>query len=146
VSVERERQALKHLSHESIVKYFGCCSADDAVFIFLEYIPGGNLREFIDKNGAFSENVTKSFTKQILEAVNNLHQNNYFHRDIKSDNILICNEEKIKLADFGLTKFYQGEMSNTSVGTPRFRAPEMVKGTKYDKAVDVCGRKPTPVI
>ncbi|KAH9512178.1 hypothetical protein Btru_040984 [Bulinus truncatus] len=137
ISVERETQALTQLSHKRIVQYYGSCSADDAVYIFLEYMPGGTLRNLINKNGALAENKAKIITKQILSAVTYLHRNNFLHRDIKSDNILIYNKEIVKLSDFGLSKIFHGETCTSGIGTPRFMAPEMVRGNKYDEGVDV---------
>jgi serine/threonine protein kinase len=76
----------------------------------------------------------RKYTRQILEGVAHLHENNFVHRDIKGDNILLDSEGNIKLADFGCSKTLEnididGKMSHEQ-GTICWRAPETVKTTE----------------
>ncbi|KAK0065522.1 aurora kinase C [Biomphalaria pfeifferi] len=143
-SVRNETKTLGKLCHEKIIKYYGFCSTIQMFFIFLEYMKGGSLENFIgdkyDKGEKIEEPYAGKIVKQVLEAVAYLHSLNHFHRDIKSANVLMLDEWNVKLADFGLTKEF-AEITKTytsCVGTYRFMAPEMFdRKRKYNKPVDI---------
>jgi serine/threonine protein kinase len=69
-------------------------------------------------------------------AVNYVHSLNVIHRDIKPENIMLTKRNKVKLTDFGAS-FEEDELRKTTIGTPQYTAPEIVKGRKHSKAVDV---------
>ncbi|KAH9508615.1 Mitogen-activated protein kinase kinase kinase 1 [Bulinus truncatus] len=148
-SVKKETEALKKLSHERIIKYFGFHATNESFFIFIELLEMGSLEKFINAKYDSGEHIDERhagiLTKQIIEGVVYLNENNLFHRDIKSANILMSDENNVKLADFGLTREF-AEMTKTytkGVGTNRFMAPEMIAlkpdGScyNYDKSVDI---------
>jgi serine/threonine protein kinase len=74
----------------------------------------------------------------VLQALTYIHSNNQIHRDIKSDNILLTLDGKVKLADFGYAVQLTLERSTRTsiVGTPYWMAPELIRGQKYDAKVD----------
>ena len=85
----------------------------------------------------FTEETTSKYLKQILQAMNYLHDNSIIHRDLKPENILLC-FGKVKIADFGAS-VHAPETSRkrrTFVGTIEYVPPEMVKGDKYDYHID----------
>ncbi|KAH9524062.1 Mitogen-activated protein kinase kinase kinase 1b [Bulinus truncatus] len=137
--VNREIATLKQVSHERIIKFYGVCSTDSKFHIFIEYSPLGSLSKFIYDKDLIDEIKARLFTKQLLEGVAYLHGIGLFHRDIKCDNVLVFDEDNIKLADFGLAKvFAELSQSYTSgIGTIRFMAPEMINNMKYNKQVDI---------
>ncbi|KAH9524052.1 Mitogen-activated protein kinase kinase kinase 1 [Bulinus truncatus] len=137
--VNREIATLKQVSHERIIKFHGVCFTDLKFHIFIEYSPLGTLSKFIDDKQVIDEIKARLFSKQLLEGVAYLHGIGLFHRDIKCDNVLVFDEDSIKLADFGLAKvFAEITQTNTKeIGTIRFMAPEMIKSEKYNKQVDI---------
>ncbi|XP_045154258.1 mitogen-activated protein kinase kinase kinase 2 [Echinops telfairi] len=84
-ALECEIQLLKNLLHERIVQYYGCLRdpQEKTLSIFMEYMPGGSIKDQLKAYGALTENVTRRYTRQILEGVYYLHSNMIVHRDIK---------------------------------------------------------------
>lgn len=69
--------------------------------IWMEYVPGGSVANIIQTFGSMSEDVVRSFTRQILQGLTYLHSNDVIHRDLKPGNILVSVEGVVKLSDFG---------------------------------------------
>ena len=97
---------LRALNHPNIVKYYGSeISEDDqGVDIILEFVPGGSIRQLLDKFMHFEERLVKIYTRQMLEGLQYLHDKNIIHRDLKCANVLVDNTGTIKLSDFGASK------------------------------------------
>ncbi len=94
VALQREINVMKSLEHENIVQYYGAEKVGTTLNIFLEYIAGGSVASLVKRYGHLSEEVIRSYTKQILTGLQYLHQNMIVHRDIKGavsvhDKILI---------------------------------------------------------
>uniref|UniRef100_A0A8C6KCH2 Mitogen-activated protein kinase kinase kinase 3 n=1 Tax=Nothobranchius furzeri TaxID=105023 RepID=A0A8C6KCH2_NOTFU len=143
-ALECEIQLLKNLHHERIVQYYGCLRdhKEKTLTIFMEYMPGGSVKDQLKAYGALTENVTRKYTRQILEGVSYLHSNMIVHRDIKGANILRDSAGNVKLGDFGASKRLQTIcMSGTGIrsvtGTPYWMSPEVISGEGYGRKADV---------
>ncbi|KAM3923626.1 mitogen-activated protein kinase kinase kinase 3 [Leptodactylus fuscus] len=143
-ALECEIQLLKNLHHERIVQYYGCLrdKGEKTLTIFMEYMPGGSVKDQLKAYGALTENVTRRYTRQILEGVSYLHSNMIVHRDIKGANILRDSAGNVKLGDFGASKRLQTIcMSGTGIrsvtGTPYWMSPEVISGEGYGRKADV---------
>ncbi|KAK7940587.1 hypothetical protein WMY93_003913 [Mugilogobius chulae] len=143
-ALECEIQLLKNLHHERIVQYYGCLRdhSEKTLTIFMEYMPGGSVKDQLKAYGALTENVTRKYTRQILEGVSYLHSNMIVHRDIKGANILRDSVGNVKLGDFGASKRLQTIcMSGTGIrsvtGTPYWMSPEVISGEGYGRKADV---------
>uniref|UniRef100_A0A8P4K442 Mitogen-activated protein kinase kinase kinase 2 n=1 Tax=Dicentrarchus labrax TaxID=13489 RepID=A0A8P4K442_DICLA len=143
-ALECEIQLLKNLCHERIVQYYGCLrdTMERTLSIFMEYMPGGSIKDQLKSYGALTENVTRRYTRQILEGVSYLHSNMIVHRDIKGANILRDSVGNVKLGDFGASRRLQticlsgtGIMSVT--GTPYWMSPEVISGEGYGRKADI---------
>uniref|UniRef100_A0A8K9UT64 Protein kinase domain-containing protein n=1 Tax=Oncorhynchus mykiss TaxID=8022 RepID=A0A8K9UT64_ONCMY len=143
-ALECEVQLLKNLHHERIVQYYG--SSRDLekrkLTIFVEFMPGGSIKDQLKAYGALTEKVTRRYTRQILQGVFYLHSNMIVHRDIKGANILRDSTGNIKLGDFGASKRIQTIcMSGTGIksvtGTPYWMSPEVINGEGYGRKADV---------
>lgn len=155
--VSREFDIMTKIHHPNIVQFLGYI--DDPFIIVLEYIPKGNLLNKIPK---LKKAQKISIMKDILRGIGYIHNRKPYsliHRDIKPTNILLTNSKVAKIADFGLSKFYNYEKINshqnleqlnndhetfeltTEVGTERYMAPEMLAKKKYDYKIDIfaCG-------
>ena len=126
------------LDHENIIHLYNVYEDEENIKIIMEYAQKGNLFDVIqkEKKGISEEKAYKYFI-QIINAVYYLHQHNIIHRDIKPDNILISEDDTIKLCDFGWAKELTLENRKTFCGTAEYMAPEMVTSENYGFGVDI---------
>jgi len=142
-ALKLESEIFKDLDHPNVVQYLGFEETPNFLSIFLEYVPGGSIGSCLQKHGKFDEEVTKSFTEQILTGLEYLHSKGILHRDLKADNILVETTGICKISDFGIAKRtdnIDGFGASTAMqGTVFWMAPEVIDPMKkgYDKKVDI---------
>lgn len=141
-------EELTKLQHENVVCLFDCKETPQCVYIVMEYCNGGDLADYLQRNGTLSEDTIRLFAKQICEAMRAIQSKGIIHRDLKPQNILLSHDESIlnpsssditlKIADFGFARFLQdGVMAATLCGSPQFMAVEIILSKPYDCRADL---------
>ncbi|KYQ93026.1 putative protein serine/threonine kinase [Tieghemostelium lacteum] len=142
--IRREIQNMKLFRHPHIIKLYEVIETTTDIFMVMEYVTGGELFDYIVKNGKLSEVESRKLFQQMISGVDYCHHHMVVHRDLKPENLLLDPVHKcIKIADFGLSNMMQdGDFLKTSCGSPNYAAPEVISGKLYAGAeVDVwsCG-------
>lgn len=126
---DREVDILKSQDHPNIIRLEKVFKTDDYIFMFQELVTGGDLFSFLEyKNGKLLDTEAAVIIRQILKAVDYLHDRGIVHRDLKPDNILmtsLANGSRVVLTDFGGARMIDKDMKRmtTAVGTKEFIAP-----------------------
>ena len=134
--IEREISILKKLNHYNTIKLYNIIQNENFIFLIQEYVPNGELLHFLEnpENMNLTENHICKIYQQIISGIEYLHDIGIAHRDLKLENILLNRDKNIKIIDFGLSNKYNkenGELLQSSCGSPCYAAPEMIKGIQY---------------
>ena len=138
----REIEIMYRVHHPNVVKLFGHFEDNKYCYFIMEYIPGGNVYNLVPKNGikTVPTKTIVSIMKDVISAVYFLHHMYppIIHRDIKPENVVLDQNMKGKLTDFGWSNYMQGDMKRTTVcGTPVYLAPEIINNRGHDEKVDI---------
>ncbi|XP_020809865.1 calcium/calmodulin-dependent protein kinase type 1 isoform X2 [Drosophila serrata] len=139
-SLENEIRVLRRLTHPNIVQLLETYEDKSKVYLVMELVTGGELFDRIVEKGSYTEKDASHLIRQILEAVDYMHEQGVVHRDLKPENLLYYSAEddsKIMISDFGLSKMEDSGIMATACGTPGYVAPEVLAQKPYGKAVDV---------
>ena len=139
----KEINVLKNLSHQNIVEYYNYYEENDNIYIIMEYLEGGTLKDFIqNEKSKITEDICRIIIKQILSSLSHLHYIcDICHRDIKPENIMFKykdNIKSLKLIDFGLSSnSFEKKNYLENCGTFIYMAPEQISKKIYNKSVDI---------
>ncbi|XP_050490967.1 calcium/calmodulin-dependent protein kinase type 1-like isoform X5 [Bombus huntii] len=139
-SLENEIRVLRRLTHPNIVQLLETFEDKHKVYLVMELVTGGELFDRIVEKGSYTEKDASGLIRQVLEAVDYMHDQGVVHRDLKPENLLYYNpdeDSKIMISDFGLSKMEDSGIMATACGTPGYVAPEVLAQKPYGKAVDV---------
>ncbi len=122
----KEAKTIANLSHPHIVKVIDVFCENNTAYYAMEYISGGSLQKYVEKNGPLQEDYAWHIIRQIGEALSYVHQKHILHLDVKPDNIMLRDKDDAVLIDFGVAKQYSDsgqQMTKTPVGISRGYAP-----------------------
>lgn len=141
---KRESLAAASISHPNIVSIYdvGTEKIDDKEvhYIVMEYIDGKTLKDLINDEGRLSEKRALNYCIQIAEALKVAHSKHIVHRDIKSQNIMVTRDDRIKVTDFGIARVADNTTvtaTNAVMGSVHYFSPEQARGAKVDNRSDI---------
>ncbi len=138
----REMQTMRLVNHNNVIRIFDTGEHNRAYYYSMEYLQGKTLSEVIDNRDVddfLPKDRIFQMAKQILSGLNAVHEANLVHRDLKPDNLLLVNDDVVKLADFGIVKTTDSRLTETQVvlGTPQYIAPEIWQGLNVGFHADI---------
>lgn len=139
----QEAKALAALKHNNIVSILDFVEQDGIYFMLMEYVEGQTLGEILDeKAGLLPISRTARIISQIARGLDYAHNRGIVHRDIKPANIVISDDDRVVIMDFGIAKLLEGSTmdlthDNVAIGTPAYMSPEQASGKPIDSTSDV---------
>ena len=131
LKVKREIKILRSFHHPYIIRLYDILESANSLLIVMEFLPGGELYNVIEQK-RLTEDQARCYFIQILAGLEYIHKQGYTHRDIKPENLMLDQEGKVKIGDFGLSNVLKpGEFLKTQCGSPNYAAPEVISGLKY---------------
>ncbi len=138
---QREARSAARLSHPHVVGVFDQGDSEGQVYLAMEYIPGRTLRDVLDEYGPLTLEQALVLLDPVLEALNAAHSAGFVHRDIKPENVLISDDGRVKVADFGLARAVASSESTQTagmiIGTVTYLSPEQVERGDADARSDI---------
>lgn len=139
----REAKSVARLAHPNVVQVFDQGADGSYVYLAMEYIAGCTLRDVLRERGALQPRAALDILEPVLAALGAAHRAGFVHRDMKPENVLIGDDGRVKVADFGLVRAVDTVTSTTGtiLGTVSYLAPEQIEHGTSDTRVDVyaCG-------
>ncbi|MEU9463128.1 Stk1 family PASTA domain-containing Ser/Thr kinase [Streptomyces sp. NPDC048312] len=139
----REAKSVARLAHPNVVAVFDQGAQGQYVYLAMEYVAGCTLRDVLRDRGALQPRAALDILEPVLAALGAAHRAGFVHRDMKPENVLIGDDGRVKVADFGLVRAV-GTVTNTTgsvLGTVSYLAPEQIEDGTADTRTDVyaCG-------
>ncbi|MEU8589891.1 Stk1 family PASTA domain-containing Ser/Thr kinase [Streptomyces sp. NPDC048664] len=139
----REAKSVARLAHPNVVQVFDQGTDGSYVYLAMEYVAGCTLRDVLRERGALQPRAALDILEPVLAALGAAHRAGFVHRDMKPENVLIGDDGRVKVADFGLVRAVNTVTSTTGdvLGTVSYLAPEQIENGTADPRVDVyaCG-------
>ena len=137
----REAQLAARLRHPNIVSIYDIMGRAGLSWYTMEYVPGSNLAQVIQRHGTFSLDQSERLLNEALSALEHAHSVGLIHRDLKPENMLIEPDGRLRITDFGLALALRGGArfggATSRSGTPQFAAPEQLLGERVDQRADL---------
>ncbi|MFF2993927.1 Stk1 family PASTA domain-containing Ser/Thr kinase [Streptomyces sp. NPDC057950] len=139
----REAKSVARLAHPNVVQVFDQGADGSYVYLAMEYVAGCTLRDVLRERGALQPRAALDVLEPVLAALGAAHRAGFVHRDMKPENVLIGDDGRVKVADFGLVRAVDTVTQTTGsvLGTVSYLAPEQIEHGTADTRVDVyaCG-------
>ena len=135
--IQEAKMAAK-LSHPNLVNVFDQGTDGNTTFLVMEYVPGITLREALSHNGKLAPTRALTLFSEVLEGLAAAHRGGILHRDLKPENVLLADDGRIKLGDFGLARELDSNTNTGSlIGTIAYLSPELITRGYADARSDV---------
>ena len=136
---KREASAAAGLSHPNIVQVFDRGEWEGTYYIAMEYLRGRDLKQIVEQHGPFDPEHAIDVVEQILQAARFAHRRGVVHRDIKPHNVILGDDGRVKVTDFGIALAGASDMTETGsiMGTAQYLSPEQAQGHPVDARSDL---------
>ncbi|SCK24469.1 serine/threonine protein kinase [Variovorax sp. HW608] len=134
-----EAKAAGRLTHRNIVQIYQFGEDADCAYIVMEYVAGRNLRDYVQAPRKLEVPQVLCVMTQLLDGLHYAHERGIVHRDIKPANLLIADDGRLKITDFGIARTETSNLTraNMIVGSPGYIAPEQYTDREIDRRVDI---------
>src|ERR671917_443003 len=135
----REASAAAGLNHPNVVQVFDRGQWDGTYYIAMELLEGRNLKQIVREHGPLEPGFAVDIVLQILKAARFAHRRGIVHRDIKPHNVIVDDEGRAKVTDFGIARAGASDMTQTGsiMGTAQYLSPEQAQGHPVDERSDL---------
>lgn len=137
---KQEAQAMARLAHPNIIIIHDAGEEQGHLFILMEYIGGGNLRDQMERQPLPPREIVR-IVHDVASALDYAHERQIIHRDVKPVNVLLDTNGRVVLSDFGVAKMLESSRAVTrtgaGVGTPEYMSPEQCRGAMVDARSDI---------
>jgi serine/threonine-protein kinase len=135
----REASSAAGLNHPNVVQVFDRGQWDGTYYIAMELLEGRNLKQIVREHGALEPALAVDIVLQILKAARFAHRRGIVHRDIKPHNVIVDDEGRAKVTDFGIARAGASDMTETGsiMGTAQYLSPEQAQGQPVDARSDL---------
>lgn len=140
----REAKSAARLSDPHVVAVYDQGEDDDLVYLVMEYVPGRTVRDVLRERGRLTAEQALTILDPVLQALEAAHRAGFVHRDVKPENVLLTDDGRVKVADFGLARAISAATSTAAtqgllIGTVAYLSPEQVERGIADARSDVYG-------
>lgn len=135
-----EAIAAARLHHSSIVSIYDTCTDDGHEAIVMELVRGRTLRDYLDQRQRLDPDEVVQIGADVADALTDAHRAHIIHRDVKPANILLCDDARVMVTDFGIAKVRDDTdltSTGTMLGTVKYLAPEQVESAPVDGRTDI---------
>jgi serine/threonine-protein kinase len=137
---QREAKVAANLDHPHIVTIHEVSQIEGVYFIAMQFLEGRTVSQILETEGPLPVSRVQAIIEQIASALDYAHAHGFVHRDVKPSNVIVADDGRATLTDFGLVKAGEGtKLSTTGVifGTPEYMSPEQAEGKKLDTCSDI---------
>jgi serine/threonine-protein kinase len=137
---EREARLSASISDAHVVQVFDVGQQDGWLYLVMQFVDGEDLKRYIDRRGPLPTSEARDIARQILEGLATIHRAGILHRDIKSQNVLIDHEGRVRVTDFGIAQTSLDPSltsAGLAVGTAAYMAPEQAEAGPLSEATDI---------
>ena len=135
----REARHTARLAHPNIMSVFDQGHVDDTLYLVMEYLPGMTLRDLLNDFGTLTVEQSLDIATAVLQGLSVAHREGILHRDVKPENVILVNDGRIKIGDFGLARPVNNstDTGKSLLGTVAYIAPELLTRTTADNRSDL---------
>jgi eukaryotic-like serine/threonine-protein kinase len=135
----REARAAAALNHPNVVAIHDRGGSGGSSHIVMEYVSGETLKDRVQRGGRLTPAAARDIELGLLAALRAAHDGGVIHRDVTAQNVLLTQDGRVKVADFGIAHFGSSELTSTGIvmGTSRYLAPEQARGEATDERSDL---------